>query len=53
MDMLIEAENILISEMPIVPLYFRMCDYTVADGLQGVHRSAFQDYCFKWASWAE
>ena len=53
MDMLIEAENILISEMPIAPLYFRMCDYTVADGLQGVHRSAFQDYCFKWASWAE
>ncbi len=53
MELMYQAENILLEEMPIAPVYFRNRDYLTADGLEGVHRSAFQDYCFNWAYWAE
>ncbi len=53
MEYMYEAESILVEDMGIAPVYFRNRNYLVADGLEGVYRSAFQDYCFNWASWAE
>ena len=53
MELMYKAESILLDEMGIAPVYFRNRNYLVADGLDGVYRSAFQDYCFNWASWAE
>ena len=42
-DMLIQAETILMEEMPIGPIYFRVRDYVMADKLTGVVRTAFQN----------
>lgn len=48
-DMLIQAETILMDEMPIGPIYFRVRDYVMADKLTGVTRTAFQDVVMHYA----
>lgn len=53
MELLNRAETILLSEMPLTPLYFPMCDAALADGLSGVRRSAFGQDDFKNAGWSE
>ncbi len=42
-EVLIQAEQILIRDMPIGPIYNRSRDYVTAPGLTGVIRTAFQD----------
>lgn len=42
-QMLIDAETILMDEMPIGPIYFRVRDYICSDKLTGVIRNAFQE----------
>lgn len=42
-EMLIQAEKVLMTDLPIGPIYNRARDYIVADGLTGVIRTAFQD----------
>lgn len=51
MELLYKAEEILLADMAIAPVYFRMRDYVLADGLEGIVRTAFQDYNFAWAEW--
>ncbi len=41
-DLLIQAETILMEEMPIGPIYFRVLDYVTSDKLTGEIRNAFQ-----------
>lgn len=48
-DILIQAETILMEEMPIGPIYFRVRDYVMADKLTGVTRTAFQDVVMHYA----
>ena len=47
--MLIQAETILMEEMPIGPIYFRVRDYVMADKLTGVTRTAFQNVVMHYA----
>ena len=42
-ELLIQAEKVLMTDLPIGPIYNRARDYIVADGLTGVIRTAFQD----------
>ncbi|HHV58891.1 MAG TPA: peptide ABC transporter substrate-binding protein [Clostridiaceae bacterium] len=44
----IQIENLLMDDMPIVPVYFRVRDYTVKDNFTGVVRNAFQDINLYW-----
>lgn len=46
---MIEAEKILLDEMPIGPIYNRSKDYLVADRAKGVVRTGFQDVNLRWA----
>ena len=46
---LVEAENILLEEMPIGPLYNRSTAYITSARLQGVVRTGFDDLNFRWA----
>ncbi|MFI3237227.1 MAG: peptide ABC transporter substrate-binding protein [Lachnospiraceae bacterium] len=50
---LIEAEELLMEDMPIGPIYNRKTNYLVADGVEGVVRTAFDDINFRWAYIAE
>lgn len=50
-DYLIEAEKLLMEDMPIGPVYNRATNYIVADGLTGVVRTAFQDINFLFADY--
>lgn len=47
--MLIDAETILMDEMPIGPIYFRVRDYICSDKLTGVTRTAFQEIMMHYA----
>lgn len=47
---LMELEKILMDDMPVGPYYFRFRDYTVSNKLEGMYRSAFQDFNLLWAS---
>ena len=40
MDMLYEAEKILLEDMPIAPVYFRQRTWTLQEGVEGVVRRA-------------
>lgn len=42
-EMLVQAEKVLMTDLPIGPIYNRARDYIVADGLTGVIRTAFTD----------
>ncbi|HBP38349.1 MAG TPA: hypothetical protein DD640_06350, partial [Clostridiales bacterium] len=44
-----DMEELLLADLPIIPVYFRMQDYAVASGLKGVYRSAFQNLLFTYA----
>lgn len=46
---LIEAEKLLLEEMPIGPVYHRVRDFICSDKLSGVVRTAFQEISMKWA----
>ena len=47
---LIEAEKLLMNEMPIGPIYNRSRDYMTSEKLQGVVRTGFDDLNLRWAS---
>ena len=42
-ELLIQAEKLLMEEMPIAPVYFRVRDYITSDKLTGEVRTAFQE----------
>lgn len=46
---LVEAEKLLISEMPIGPIWNRKIDYVVSERLTGVVRTAYDDTNLRWA----
>lgn len=48
-DLYIQAEKLLMTDLPIAPVYFRMRDYTTVPELKGVVRNANQDVSFLWA----
>lgn len=48
-QMLIDAETILMTDMPIGPIYFRVRDYICSDKLTGVTRTAFQETMMHYA----
>ena len=52
-QMLIDAEKILMEEMPVGPTYCRVRDYLCSDKLTGVVRSAFQETVMHFAKIAE
>ncbi len=45
----VEMETLLMTDLPIAPVYFRIRDYVTIDNLKNVHRSAFQDINFLYA----
>lgn len=47
---LMELEKLLMTDMPIGPVYFRQVDYVTSDKVQGAVRTAFQNYNFRWAT---
>ena len=49
-DLLVQAETLLMEEMPIGPIYFRTRDYICSDKLTGVVRNAFQDMLLTYAT---
>jgi oligopeptide transport system substrate-binding protein len=49
--LLVRCEQIIQEDLPIIPLYHRMKDYVVEDGLAGMFRTAFQDYNLINAYW--
>ena len=49
-DLLIQAETLLMEEMPIGPIYFRVRDYVTSDKLTGVVRNAFQETVMNYAT---
>jgi len=44
-----DMEKLLMTDLPIAPVYFRMRDYTVQKDIKGVFRSAFADINFLYA----
>ena len=51
MDMLVAAEKMLMADMPIAPIYFRMRTWTTQTGIEGVVRRAIGgDPDFYWAT---
>lgn len=52
-DILVKAENILLSDMPIGPIYNRKKDYITSDRLTGVVKTAFTDLALRWADVTE
>ncbi len=42
----VDMEKLLMEDLPIAPVYFRMRDYTTKESLVGVYRSPFQDVRF-------
>ncbi len=48
-DILVEAEILLMEDMPIGPLYFRATSYVMAEGITGVVRTAMTNIDFRWA----
>lgn len=52
-DLLVQAETLLMEEMPIGPIYFRTRDYICSDKLTGVVRNTFQDMTLTYATIAE
>ena len=43
MEIMVQAEKLLMEEMPIGPVYFRVRDYICSDKFTGIVRTAFQD----------
>lgn len=48
-EIYIKMEKLLLKDLPIAPVYFRIRDYVTVDELKGVYRSAFQDVLFTYA----
>ncbi len=46
-EILIEAETLLMEDMPIGPLYFRATSYVMAEGITGVVRTAMTNIDFR------
>lgn len=49
-EIMIEAEKLLMEEMPIGPIYFRVRDYITSAKFSGVIRNAFQDGVMTYAT---
>ncbi len=49
-DLMIQAEKLLMEEMPIGPIYFRVRDYITSAKFSGVVRNAFQDGVLTYAT---
>lgn len=49
-EIMINAEKLLMEEMPIGPIYHRIRDYITSDKLTGVVRTAFQDIVMHYAT---
>lgn len=49
-EYLIQAEELLMDDLPIAPFYFRSLDYVLSDKLEGVVRTGFQDFNLRWAT---
>lgn len=52
-QMLIDAENILLAELPIGPIYMRHKDYICSDRVTGINRTAFVNLALRWADVVE
>lgn len=52
-EILIQAEKILLDEMPVGPLWNRKQDYVCSERLNGVSRTAFSDLNLRWADVTE
>jgi oligopeptide transport system substrate-binding protein len=51
MDVLFRAEKILMSEQPVMPIYYYTNPYLEKDNIQGVIHPSFAFFAdFKWAS---
>ncbi len=48
-QMLLDAEKIIVEEVPIGPMYYRQRDYICSDKLEGVQRTAFRDIDLRFA----
>ncbi len=51
MEMLTQAETILLNELPIGPVYNRIVNYLADENLEGIVCTAFQNYNLTRASW--
>lgn len=49
-DIYFAMEKMLMTDMPIAPVYFRVRDYTTVPELKGVVRNALQDVNLMWAT---
>lgn len=52
-DIYFQLEKMLMDDMPIAPIYWRMRDFTTVAGLKGVVRNALQDCCFVYATFED
>lgn len=52
-EILVKAENILLADMPVGPIYNRKKDYVTSDRLTGVVKTAFTDLALRWADVTE
>lgn len=52
-DIYYQLEKMLMDDMPIAPIYWRVKDFTTVSELKGVVRNALQDTCFVWAYFEE
>lgn len=52
-ELYIKIEKLILDDMPIIPVYFRIRDYTVKDDFKGVVRNAFQDINLYWVEKAK
>lgn len=52
-ELYIKIEQLLMDDMPIIPVYFRVRNYTMKDEFTGVVRNAFQDINLYWVKRAQ
>lgn len=48
-QLLVDAEKVLLADMPMGPLFYDARDYITSGKVKGIHRSAFQDLNLWWA----
>lgn len=52
MEMMYKAEEIVCTDFPVAPVYWRKRDYTVSDGISGVVRTDLQDINLRYVTFA-
>ncbi len=45
----VDMERLLLQDLPVIPIYFKVRDYAVRKDIRGVVRSAFQSLSFRYA----